>query len=150
MNDLRHKPWVAGKHILRYFCGTVAYGLRYSSNGGVLLLGYTDFDWGGNVVDQNITSRYCFSLGSMMISWSSRNKVLVSQRTTEDEYTTASTACREAVWLRKLHGGLFDVNIDPTMIKCDNKSCIKLSKNPLLHDNLKHIEMKYHFIQDMV
>ena len=34
----RHRHWVVGKHILRYLRSTIAYGLRYASNGGVLLL----------------------------------------------------------------------------------------------------------------
>ena len=114
------------------------------------MLGYTDFDWGGNIVDQNITSDYCFILGSTMISWSSRNKVLVSQRTTKDEYTVASTACREEVWLINLLGELFGENIEPIVIGCDNQSCIKLFKNHVFHDKSKHIEIKYHFIRYMV
>ena len=36
------------------------------------------------------------------------------------------------------------------MIYCDNQSCVKLLKNPIFHDRSKHIEIKYHFIQDMV
>ena len=71
MIDPRHRHWVAGKHILRYLRSTIAYGLRYASNGGVLLLGYTDSNWVGNIVDQKSTSRYFFSLGPSMISLSS-------------------------------------------------------------------------------
>ena len=40
--------------------------------------------------------------------------------------------------------------MDATYIHCDNQSCVKLSKNPVFHDKLKHIEIKYHYIQDMV
>ena len=29
-------------------------------------------------------------------------------------------------------------------------TCIKLSENPVFHDKSKHIEIKYHFIRDMV
>ena len=46
--------------------------------------------------------------------------------------------------------GLFDVNIDVTDILCDNKSCIKMTENTLFHDKTKHIEVRYHFIWDMV
>ena len=32
----------------------------------------------------------------------------------------------------------------------DNTSAIKLSKNPVQHSKSKHIEIRYHFIQDLV
>jgi len=37
-----------------------------------------------------------------------------------------------------------------TLIHFDNQSCGKLLYNPLFHDRSKHIEIKYHFIRDMV
>ena len=40
--------------------------------------------------------------------------------------------------------------MDATCIHCDNQSCVKLSENPFFHDKLKHIEIKYHYIRDMV
>jgi hypothetical protein len=56
-----HIHMVFVKHILIYVRGTISYGLRYTSNGGVMLDGYTDSDWMGNTMDQKSTSRYCFS-----------------------------------------------------------------------------------------
>ena len=32
----------------------------------------------------------------------------------------------------------------------DNQSCVKFSKNPVFYDKSKHIEIKYHYIRDMV
>jgi len=31
--------------------------------------------------------------------------------------------------------------MDPTVIYCDNQSCIKLSENPVFHDRSKHIDI---------
>ena len=45
---------------------------------------------------------------------------------------------------------LFDLELEATCIFCVNESCVKLSKNPVFNDKLKHIEIKYHYIQDMV
>jgi hypothetical protein len=53
-----------------------------------------------------------------------------------------SVAVCEAVWLRKLLTDLFDLEMDPTVIHCDNQSCVKLSENPVFHDRSKHIEIK--------
>ena len=51
---------------------------------------------------------------------------------------------------RKLLSNLFDLQLDATCIYCDNQSCVKLSENPMLHDKSKHIEIKYHYIKDMM
>ena len=62
----------------------------------------------------------------------------------------ASQATCEALWLRKLLVDLFDQQFRPTVIYCDNQSCIQLSENPVFHDRSKHIEIRYHFIHDYV
>ena len=62
----------------------------------------------------------------------------------------ASQASCEAIWLRKMLVGLFGQRLRPTVIYCDNQSCIKLTENPVFHDRSKHIEIKYHFIRDCV
>ena len=63
--------------------------------------------------------------------------------------TTCSTSC-EVVWLRKLLSDQFDLQLGSTCIYCDNQSCVKLLENPVFHDKSKHIEIKYHYIKDMV
>jgi hypothetical protein len=85
-----------------------------------------------------------------MVSWCSRKQSSVALSTTEAEYIALSVAVREAVWLHKLLTDLFDHEMDPTIIHCDNQSCVKLSENPVFHDRSKHIEIKYHYIRDMV
>jgi hypothetical protein len=150
MVEPRHVHWMAAKHMLRYLLGTIGYGLRNVSSGDVKLQGYTDSDWAGSAVDRKSTSGYCFSLGSGMISWLSRKQTSVALSTTEAEYIAASVASREAMWLRKLLAGIFDLELEPTLIHCDNQSWVKLTKNHVFHDKSKHIEIKYHYIRDMV
>ena len=69
---------------------------------------------------------------------------------TEAKYMAASLAACEAIWMRKILVGLFGSHLDPTMIFCDNQSCIKLSVNPVFHDRFKHIDIQYHHIRDFV
>ena len=56
----------------------------------------------------------------------------------------------EALWLRKLLVNLFGQELKPTVIYCENQSCIQLFENLVFHDRSKHIEIRYHFIQDYV
>ena len=45
---------------------------------------------------------------------------------------------------------LFDLELDTTVIQCDNQSCIKMTENLVFHDKSKHIEIWYFYIWDMV
>lgn len=150
MSKSRQIHLVAAKHILRYLRGTVGYGLKYSSNTVLNLEGYSDSDWAGSVTDRKSISGVCFSLGSAMISWCSRKQSSVALSTAEVEYISACVASCEAVWLRKLFAGLFGQSLEPTIIHCDNQSCLKLLVNPVFHDKSKHVEIQYHYIRDMV
>jgi hypothetical protein len=135
---------------MRYLKGTIDYGLSYDGDHNFTLSGYTDADWAGSVADRKNTSRCCFILGSTMISWQSRKQSSVALSTAEAKYIAACFASCEAIWLRKLLTGLFDLEMEATTILCDNRSCIKMTENPVFHDRSKHIEILYHYIRDMV
>ena len=45
---------------------------------------------------------------------------------------------------------LFDLQLDVTCIFCDNHSCVKMMKKPVFHDNSKHIEIKFHYIRNII
>ena len=36
------------------------------------------------------------------------------------------------------------------VVYCDNSSAIDISKNPVQHSKTKHIEIRYHFIRNLV
>jgi len=38
----------------------------------------------------------------------------------------------------------------PTLIICDNNAAINLSKDPSLHQHIKHIDIKYHFLHERI
>jgi hypothetical protein len=122
--------------------------LDYVRGNGVRLIGYIDSDWARCAVDRKSTSRCCFRLGSTVVSWFSWKDKLVALSSTKTEYMATSQASCEAIWLHKLLVGLFGHELRPTIIHCDNQSCIKLSENPIFHDRSKHIEIRYHFIRD--
>jgi hypothetical protein len=146
MVEPRHVHWIAAKHVLRYLHGIDGYGLRYVSDGAIKLQGYTDSNWVESLVDEKRTSRCCFNLGSSMISWFRKKQMSVALSTIEAEYIVASVASREEMWLRKLLAGLFDLELEPTLIYFDNQSCVKHSENPIFLDKSNHIEIKYHYI----
>ena len=68
----------------------------------------------------------------------------------ELEYMAASQVACEAIWMRNILVGLFGHQMDPTVIHCDNQSCIKLLVNPFFHDRSKNIDIRYHHLRDCV
>ena len=62
----------------------------------------------------------------------------------------AATATCQAMWLCRLLGELTGVEAHPPALMVDNQPTIALAKNPVLHDQSKHIDMKFHFLRDCV
>jgi hypothetical protein len=144
----RHEHWIDAKHILRYLCGMLNYGLRYASNNDVQLHGFTYSYWAGSADERKSTYGICFSLASVIISWASRKQKFVSLSTAEAKYIATCDSCTEVVWIHKIISRLFDQVLDLTVIHCNNQSCVKLSKKPVFHDRSRHIEIKYYFLCD--
>jgi len=146
----RHVHLVAAKHVMKYLKGTLDCGLSYNGDHDFRLSGYTNSYWDGSVYDRKRTSGCCFSLGSAMISWQSRKQSRIALSTAKAKYIVVCSASCESIWLRKLLIGLFDPDMEAITILCDNQSCIKMTKNHVFHDKSKHIEIRYHYICDMV
>ena len=92
--------WNAAKAILRYLKGTLDYGIKYIDASNVELIGYSDSDWVGNMDDRRSTTRYAFSIGSRVVSWSSKKQPTISLSSIEVEYKALRATTCEVVWLR--------------------------------------------------
>ena len=56
----------------------------------------------------------------------------------------------EGIWLRNLLKSLNHSQEESTVIHVDNKSAIKLAKNPIQHGRSKHINIRFHFLREHV
>ena len=141
---------IAAKHVMRYLKGTMDFGLYHDRYNDYILYGYMDSDCAGNVVDRKSTSSGSYCLGSAVISWFSKKRSSVALSTAEAKYIASCSASYEAIWIQKLMLGLFDMDLDTTVILYDNHSCIKMTENPVFHDKSKHIEISHFYIRNMV
>jgi len=89
-------------------------------------------------------------LGSGPIAWGSKKQATVALSSTEAEYVAATTAACQAIWLRRLLKDLNQQQVQATRVFCDNVSAVALTKNPVMHGRTKHIEIKHHFIRELV
>ena len=70
--------------------------------------------------------------------------------TTETEYISTTNCATQAVWLRRILSELQYQQDGPMKVFCDNKSTIALTKNPVFHGRSKHIDIKHHYIRDLI
>ncbi|MCO5568844.1 hypothetical protein L7F22_022545 [Adiantum nelumboides] len=149
-NKPHENHWHAGKRVIRYIAGTLDYGITYTRGGDSTLVGFCDSDWAGDIDGRRSVTGYCFSLGSGVISWISKKQPTVALSSTEAEYKAACFASCEALWLRRLLGDMGAVQEQPTMLLCDNQSCMAIARNPMFHVRTKHIEVQYHFVRELI
>ena len=74
---------------------------------------------------------------------------MVALSSTKDEYIVATHASKEVVWLQQLCPKTrFEQQV--VTLECDSRSAIFLETNTTYHSKTKHIDVKYHFIIEMV
>ncbi len=112
--------------------------------------GFTDAHWAGDIETRKSTSGYIFTFAGGPISWSSKAQVTLALSSTEAEYVSTTQAAQEAIYLRTLLSELNLPPSSPTQLQCDNQSAISLTKSPITHSRLKHIDIRHHFIQSTI
>uniref|UniRef100_A0AAV1UWV9 Integrase catalytic domain-containing protein n=1 Tax=Peronospora matthiolae TaxID=2874970 RepID=A0AAV1UWV9_9STRA len=153
MEKPQEEHWVAVKRIFRYLQGTKMHGICYKPSAKIDFRGYSDADWAGDLADRKSTSGYVFMLLGAPVSWGSKKQPSVSLSTSEAEYIALSLAIQEGKWINRLLCEIMAAANEEgpeLVIREDNQSCIKMTKNPVNHGRAKHIDIKYHHIRDGV
>lgn len=125
-------------------------GIFYKKDSSSRLQVYTDSDYAGDLDDRKSTSGFFFLFGTAAVSWSSKKQPIVSLSTTEAEYIAAASCACQCIWMRRILEELGQKEEKKTVIQCDNISTIKLSKNVVFHGKSKHIDVRFHFLRNLV
>ncbi|GKD69964.1 hypothetical protein Tco_1324054 [Tanacetum coccineum] len=124
-------------------------GLWYSNDSGFKLIAYSDANHAGCNDDCKSTYIGIQFLKDKLVSWSSKKQDCTTMSTTEAEYVSLSACCAQVIWIRtQLLDYGFQYNKIP--MYCDSKSAIAISCNPVQHSRTKHINIRYHFINEHV
>lgn len=123
--------------------------LWLSVSSGVVLEGYVDFNFAGDKDKRRLTTAYMFTLCESCVSWKTQIQSIVALLSTEAEYIATTEAAKEPIWLKGL---LEELKLLEQVVKIyfDSQSSIYLCKTPVFHERSKHINVKYHFIRDVV
>ena len=146
----RPEHWEAAIRVLRYLKGTRDYVLTLGGKNALALNGYSDSDYANCIDTSRSVGGYCFTLGSGMISWSSRKQPTVADSSCYAEYIALHSAAHEVVFLRQLLEGLRLLPSGATQLFCDNDAASRLSEDHVWHSHTKHIRVKYHYTRELV
>ena len=147
------RHWIACKRILRYLKGTATLGLKYYKNqptDRIELAGYCDADWAGDVDDRKSTTGFVIRINECTVHWGSKKQSTVALSSAEAEYMGICTAATELKWFRNLLNELNLVTDEIPILYCGNQSAIAISENDKLHNRTKHIDIRHHFVREMV
>ena len=141
--------WKAVQWVFRYLSGTRYHCLCFgTSRDGVQ--GYVDSDYGGDMDGRRSLTGYVFTMGSCAISWKAVLQPTVALSATEAEYMAVTEGFKEAIWLKGLFNSLSSDELTVDSVFCDNQSAIFLAKDQMFHERTKHIDVRYHFIREVI
>nr|GFA46234.1 retrovirus-related Pol polyprotein from transposon TNT 1-94 [Tanacetum cinerariifolium] len=88
-------------------------------------------------------------LGDRLISWSSKRKKSAAISSTKAEYIALFGFCAQILWMRSQLTE-YGLEFNKIPMYCDNKNVIALCCNNVQHSRSKHIDIRYHFINEHV
>ena len=141
--------WTAVKRIMRYLRNPCK-GIQYDGKKGMQLRAHCDADFAGEPDKRRSRTGYVISMAGGPISWKSRLQRMTAKSTAEAEYMAAADATHEVKWARTLLHELGCTQRKPTVILEDNNSCIAWSRDRILNEHNKHIQIRYHIVRDSV
>jgi hypothetical protein len=111
---------------------------------------HSDATWASDTtIQRRSTSGSVVFVYGNPVTWKSATQKCVSLSAVEAEFIAATEATREVLFLKQLLRSIGVATSTPTVYS-DNTGCIQVSKDPVQHWKLKHIDTKYHFVRNNV
>ncbi|KAG8474889.1 hypothetical protein CXB51_031573 [Gossypium anomalum] len=113
------------------------------------VIGYVDVDFARDLGRRRSLKGYVFTIRGCAISQKATLQTTIALSTIEAEYMVIIEACKEAIWLKGLLSELNE-DIQISTVFCDSQSVIFLIKDQMFHERTKHIDVRYHFVHDII
>jgi hypothetical protein len=143
--------WHALIHLCRYIVGTKHLGIVFRRlKEGLKPMTYGDTNHAACIDTRRSVSGVLTMLAGGPVFWMSKRQDVVSISTTESEYIAYGKGAQQAKWI---HNFLSEIGYPPALpsdLYADNKSAIAILENPRFHQRIKHIDIWYHFLRDLV
>ena len=143
------RHWEQGKRVLRYLKGTMDYCLKYDGSSSPLPTAWQDSSYGDGP-DMRSRTGFVVTMCGAAVLWGSRLQPSVALSTVEAEYMALAAAAQEVCFVRQLLKCIGIQLQQPTIMLEDNKGCLALATNAMTTNKTKHINIRFHFVRDLV
>jgi len=114
------------------------------------LKAYLDADFAGDEETRISVTGYVVYFMSVPVCWRSRGQKSVTLSATEAEYVACSEVVKEVLFILQLLKHLrVEVQL-PIRVHVDNIGAIFLAENQNSSDRTKHVDTRYHFVQQYI
>ena len=114
------------------------------------VIAYCDANYASNKDTRKSVSGFAIFYMGALVSWKSKTQQCVTMSSTESEYVTMSMCVMEMDFVRQvIESAGFEVKL-PMKLYVDNVSAIELAKNFSTSGRTKHIDVRFHYIREMI
>lgn len=144
--------WRVLIRLLGYVQSTHSFKLQLSPVSDVVVRCYSDADFASNRDDRVSMGGMIAFLDTSPVSWRTFKHKCVSLSTMESEYISLTEAAKELVWIQNILSECKDLGISMQsgVLLCDNTAAIDFSNSPVENNRTKHIDVKFHFLRNLV
>jgi hypothetical protein len=108
-----------------------------------------DSDYAKNEDDRKSISGRINTVGGMITNWTSKKQSTVALSSTESEYQSLSECTQEAMFTQNLLNEITGTRL-MAIIYEDNLGAIYLTRNQQVSARTKHIDIKHHYMRDLL
>ncbi|CAM9757375.1 unnamed protein product, partial [Sphacelaria rigidula] len=154
-HDPCERYWEAVMKVLKYLNETKEFGLTFKKGHDKLSV-YCNADRAKKETDRRSVSGVAVMYGGAVVSATSRAQHCVTLSTTEAEYVAMADGAKEGLFVK----AVLTFMRPQTVSECgedqgiilyeDNDEAKALAENPLSSERSKHIDVRYHFIRELV
>ena len=145
--------WKAALGILECINGTSEYSIIFQRGtwSSSSLEVFADADYAAKGTDRLSVSGGLIMCGGASVCWFSRTQKCVTLSTSEADYVALGNAVKKLLFLRQI----WRFMLPSKVMLCfpvfeDNQGAVQLAQNPITNSNSKHIDVRHHFLRELV
>ena len=144
--------WRKVLRIFEYLKTTVDLGITYEKGSSDELVAYADSDYAKFEDRRSVSGGAIFFCGAV-VGFFSRTQKNVTLSTTQAEYVAMGDVVKDALFVKSVLKFMQPQRKEfciPVTVFEDNQGAIQLANNPRSSQNSKHIDVRHHFLRELV